>query len=440
MYKFDNDSHYFPAPNDNQKIWRYMDFTKFVSLLDKQALFFTRIDKFEDPFEGQMPKAKNPIYDIIYPDGQPEDLSGDLIYNLIKTVQTELSYKMRNFTIANCWHINDYESDAMWKLYLKSNEGIAIQSTYKRLCTSFCSFETDNILKDNTLIMEKIKYIDYDEDSISASSVMYPFIHKQKCYEHERELRALINLSPENIDEIEYGYNVPVDLNILIEKIYISPTAPLWFKELVISILKKYNLEKEVIHSHIYKYTSINVEEERKKLSSLANREKEAKKYISLANREIQSKNYDKAKYNFMKAIQTDPNNPISYLCYGIFLKEFIKKYEDAIDNFNKAIKLDSHCFHAYYCLGCIYLTPDFNLNNEEIAEKYFNKVLQLNETYEDAYYNLSCIYIEKNNTSKAFEYLKKACKLNDKFKRFALNDDNFKNVKETREFQQIIC
>jgi hypothetical protein len=38
--------------NENAKIWRYMDFTKFVSLLEKKALFFCRADKLGDPFEG----------------------------------------------------------------------------------------------------------------------------------------------------------------------------------------------------------------------------------------------------------------------------------------------------------------------------------------------------------------------------------------------------
>lgn len=42
--------------NENIKIWRYMDFTKFMSLLDTKKLFFTRADKFEDPFEGSWPK------------------------------------------------------------------------------------------------------------------------------------------------------------------------------------------------------------------------------------------------------------------------------------------------------------------------------------------------------------------------------------------------
>ena len=42
-------------PLDDTVLWRYMDFTKFVSLLEKSALFFPRADKLGDPFEGYWP-------------------------------------------------------------------------------------------------------------------------------------------------------------------------------------------------------------------------------------------------------------------------------------------------------------------------------------------------------------------------------------------------
>jgi hypothetical protein len=42
--------------SDTVKVWRYMDFTKFVSLIDSRCLFFTRADKFNDSFEGSWPK------------------------------------------------------------------------------------------------------------------------------------------------------------------------------------------------------------------------------------------------------------------------------------------------------------------------------------------------------------------------------------------------
>jgi hypothetical protein len=52
-------------PNPNTKIWRYMDFAKYVSLLDPNGLWFSRMDKLGeslgdklgDPFEGTLSRA-----------------------------------------------------------------------------------------------------------------------------------------------------------------------------------------------------------------------------------------------------------------------------------------------------------------------------------------------------------------------------------------------
>jgi len=110
----------------NTIVWRYMDFTKFVSLLDKKALFFTRADKLGDPFEGSHPKANITLREKIY---KSDMVPLEYISNIYKL--------LREFTVVNCWHISGCESAAMWQLYLKSNEGIAIQSTFKRLRDSF---------------------------------------------------------------------------------------------------------------------------------------------------------------------------------------------------------------------------------------------------------------------------------------------------------------
>jgi len=49
----------FIAPaNVDVKIWRYMDFTKFVSMLEEAGLFFARLDRLGDPFEGSSTRAE----------------------------------------------------------------------------------------------------------------------------------------------------------------------------------------------------------------------------------------------------------------------------------------------------------------------------------------------------------------------------------------------
>ena len=46
----------FSEPDPNAIVWRYIDFPKLVSLLDKKALFFTKASKLFDPFEGTLPE------------------------------------------------------------------------------------------------------------------------------------------------------------------------------------------------------------------------------------------------------------------------------------------------------------------------------------------------------------------------------------------------
>ena len=50
------------------KVWRYMDFTKLVSLIDSRRLYFARVDLLGDPFEGSWPKINVAARGIAPPD------------------------------------------------------------------------------------------------------------------------------------------------------------------------------------------------------------------------------------------------------------------------------------------------------------------------------------------------------------------------------------
>jgi hypothetical protein len=94
-----------------------------------------------------------------------------------------------------------------------------------------------------------VKYIDYDKDSIPLGNAFNPLIHKPIFYDNEKELRALLLFFPDNENIIKYkqknGINVNVDLDILLEEIWLHPKAS-WHRELIESILKKYGLTKKV--------------------------------------------------------------------------------------------------------------------------------------------------------------------------------------------------
>lgn len=229
--------------NTNVRIWRFIDFTKYVSMLESKALFFCRADLFPDIFEGTYPKLTTEAVK------QQKDLPDQGKNTVIKALELFEKFHVKGYYL-NCWHMNDYESDAMWKLYTNNNLGVAIQSTFELL--------TKSISDEKTIYVGKVNYIDYNKQVFPINNTMYPYVHKRISYSHEQELRALTNYSPKDsyqnpllFDKNPKGFNIKVDLDVLIEKIYISPNAPDWFKELVKSVSSKYNLGKPIESSSL---------------------------------------------------------------------------------------------------------------------------------------------------------------------------------------------
>ena len=71
MYKKDD---HLTIPDENDKIWRYVDFSKFLSLLEDSAIFFSRADKLDDPFEGSYSKVNIKVRPITYQGWSMDDL------------------------------------------------------------------------------------------------------------------------------------------------------------------------------------------------------------------------------------------------------------------------------------------------------------------------------------------------------------------------------
>ena len=216
-----------------------MDFTKFVSLLDKQALFFARADKLRDPFEGAYSKANASLRPVIYEKEIHEALSKQL---------TDFAKKTRQFTLVSCWHEGRYESEAMWKLYSREFDGIAIRTCFQSLASSFTCSES--------IYIGRVNYVDYDTAFIPESNSFYPYLHKRPSFKHENEVRAITQNFP-IVDQradlsqpiFEVGTYYSVDVASLIQKVIVAPYADAWFIELVRSVANRYGLKVPVIKS-----------------------------------------------------------------------------------------------------------------------------------------------------------------------------------------------
>lgn len=225
-------------PNDNDKIWKYMDFTKFVSMLHYKSLHFTRVDTLKDPYDASISS-----YFVEIIDAPESDIKN------IKEHEKEVRKKL----FVNCWHINASESAALWKVYMKSDEGIAIQTTVKKLITVL---EASNI--DLPFDLASVNYDPSELPSMTTTpngtttvsfSVTEALFIKRPCFQYENELRVIVRLD----EPKSTGFDCSdLDINSLIESIYVNPEAPHWVFLLVRDLAKSYKIEGKVYKSKIY--------------------------------------------------------------------------------------------------------------------------------------------------------------------------------------------
>ena len=223
-------------------LWRYMDVAKFTDLLESKALFFTRVNKLEDPFEGSWPEAnhKNIEQDIKIDTDQSRSVA------LWRAVMKQ-SKEERCFTMVNCWHKSPHESEAMWKLYAKSGFEVAIKTDFKSLVHSFTCRLPD--------VFAKVGYISYESDEMPRSP-WAPFLYKRLGFEHEKEVRAVIictmgERTDRAWDEHEGGIHVQVDPMDLIQEVVVSPYAEDRQFRLARLVCKQYGLDERLRHSNM---------------------------------------------------------------------------------------------------------------------------------------------------------------------------------------------
>jgi hypothetical protein len=106
----------------------------------------------------------------------------------------------------------------------------------------------------STIHLGEIQYINYERDWLPEGNLFYPFVHKRKSFEHEREVRAVFNDRFQGAfysgSNPKKGYLVEVLLDDLIETVYVAPTAPDWFRDLVAAVTAKYGFaHKPIMHS-----------------------------------------------------------------------------------------------------------------------------------------------------------------------------------------------
>lgn len=246
-----------PPADPTVSLWRYMDFTKFVSVLEARALFFCRSDLLGDAWEGALTRIE----------AERRKQMGEGAARRLHSLTHEKILAEVTNSIVSCWHMNPHESMAMWRLYLTGSEGVAIRSTYQRLVGCVPQFDgehkgrnEDHTEKELRIHVGVVRYIDYESPETPAAPKV---LRKRMSFEHEREIRAVaMDTTWGNSPTFDVqgrpltrfrngGEYVPVDLEMLIESVYVSPEAQSWFTELVRSSVKRFGLACPVHQSDL---------------------------------------------------------------------------------------------------------------------------------------------------------------------------------------------
>jgi hypothetical protein len=198
-----------------------MSHARLADVLRTGCLFFSRPEKQRDPYEGYYLEEAR----AVLPDKVPKYL-----------ITASEKFSRKNYCI-NCWHLNQGESAAMWDLYGNS-KGIAIRSTVGRLKES---------LKDELRKICLCK-VEYGE---ARNALISPLCSKRKSFEHEREIRLYL-IEPDRSHCDGAGTLVSVNLNYLIQRVYLAPNADPEMRSKIEHELYEHGVSAKTVQSRLY--------------------------------------------------------------------------------------------------------------------------------------------------------------------------------------------
>lgn len=259
---FTNNPDIFEHPPPDQRLWRYLDFPKFVAMVQSGSFHFTRASAMSDPYEGQPPQA---IIRALHGDqsavqadvnGKPEPLNSLHLHTLLEMYMHQLG--ARDSMYLNCWTADDYENLALWRLYCEGSYGIAIKTTWERMVAGLnASSSTHNIIGGG------VHYLDRSQFNTALGNTFNPYVQKSPHFQFEREVRFLFydishqlvrDGSSQRIDQSKptpIGAAIQIDLEAVIDEIVVSPGSPPWFEATVKTLLASMKLRVDVRRSSI---------------------------------------------------------------------------------------------------------------------------------------------------------------------------------------------
>jgi hypothetical protein len=229
------------APPAGAKLWRYLSFAKFVSLLQTACLHFTRADQFDDHFEGAWPKSDRDYW---------QEIKSSNVVAFTKM--------MKQHSVAvSCWVELPHESAAMWRLYAAGSEGVAVTTTFEKLSNVIGKInEADEV---GLAGVGRVRYFDHLKDGLIAPlapngrlpNTLTPFMLKNLSYEHEKEVRGIIVAQHGAAAVAKSGLEIPIDLVGFVDDVVVNPFCDKWLVDAASGLCERYGIARKLRKSSL---------------------------------------------------------------------------------------------------------------------------------------------------------------------------------------------
>lgn len=168
-----------------------MDLAKFMEVLLHARLPLVRLDQLPDKFEGTFPELSEQAFIAWLKRGgavKDEDIEQQM-----KNFR-EWSPGARIGTYVSCWRLSNSESEAMWRLYCATDNGIAIALPYRELFTAVKGVplvpHTAHVETSAPMVGE-VRYINFRKDFYEPGNSFDLAMHKRLEFQYEGEVRIV---------------------------------------------------------------------------------------------------------------------------------------------------------------------------------------------------------------------------------------------------------
>jgi len=215
-----------PSLKRDCTLYRYISLETFLAFVESKRTHLTKVTEWDDPWEAIL--SKIPVVDD---DGRP----------------LKRGYLYHEGVFGQCWSLRQ-ESDAMWRIYSRSNSGLVIATTVEKLAL---------LEGAERLYAGLVVYFKDPPDLVAKvgtdRSIFERFCFKRTAYKHEEEVRILTHADfVPGCDPKAKHLNLDVDPPAFVDRIIIDPRAACWFVEAMKEYCQRSGFSIEPVKSDLY--------------------------------------------------------------------------------------------------------------------------------------------------------------------------------------------